>query len=724
MSAHDSDATGRAQEVQSLSSSPASPRSIASLPSPPSSPTPADQISLPDSPNSLASDFPMSSLSSSLYLSGTSSPGLGPQPSVHPTDYGVTRTLVIPSLNVPQFDPGRGDAVGNIKLWVIGAGLADCQAAAESIIREAPLVSEVGEWSFSGDGIATFRASTLSGVHQSIPRSMVHDARWNVHVYVADVSVDSRTQPASMLDSILAAVQTPFMSTDRLLNDSEPSTTSFLPLLTSSTTHLHTAVVYLRSSPSTRHDQLMINELAPYIPVITLPYPPPPHTASSSNHSQHHFSHNHHHNYYPSSADAAATSTFRPHSLAHLRDSLFLNPSVLHHLRTEAGERFLRWRDLSAALRQPDSPTVHPLDVISSRDGILGIGTTTSTTNPMRPFQTRGRAASMSSVGRSSDRSSGGGMLIFGSSQSTVVHHISTPQRPGHSRANLSSSPLGLAGVNEEEDDSEDGYHSAGDEPRQPDWMWDWESRFSRDVREQQKRRSPNSSSNLGAGTTAGGAGGVGQSLTSSTRPTLSTLRTTMGIGAGAGTTGITPRIPLAAATSESTMLELGTELDPPPTLGTLRSYSHLRQRQQQRLHPSMLHHDVSPPRHDAGDERESERGPEHEEYDPLHMRSVARLAVSVIPALIRRYFVPLPLLRPRRQQQQQQRLLTSGSARSRSSTRRHKEKKEEDGQEGGGGGGKLSWGMFGLGVSVGVVLSICIVGIGIELSQLVWNGA
>src|ERR1700733_6342070 len=188
-------------------------------------------------------------------------------------------------------------------------------------------------------------------------------------------SFDALFQPTSMVDSILAAIQEPFTSTDRLLNESEPSTTSFLPLLTSSTTLLHTAVVYLRSSrelwrscpgyqirsltrarfeASTRHDQVIINELSPYIPVITVTMSSLLSDAGSSKVSV--------------TPESAATSTVRPKSLVQLRDSLFLSPSTLHHLRTEAAERFLRWRDLNAALRSPESPTVHPLDVLGSRE--------------------------------------------------------------------------------------------------------------------------------------------------------------------------------------------------------------------------------------------------------------------------------------------------------------------------------------------------------------------
>lgn len=272
--------------------------------------------------------------------------------------------------------------------------------------------------------------------------------------------MDPFTQLSSMIDSILAAIQAPFVSLDRLLNDSEPSTTSFLPLLTSSTTHVHTAVIYLRSSrksnaysihisldltvastASTRHDQTIINELSPYIPLITLSPGSP------------YVTHAHPLTFHPSSssAESAATSTFRPRSLRELRDNLFLNPSTLHHLRTEAAERFLRWRDLNAALRQPDSPTVHPLDIHNSRESPSG--------STSRPQAGRGRANSTSSV-----RSSG---IIFGSSQIAPMQ-----------RAMSGGVRSALAGVDEEED-----------QDHQPDWMWNWESRFSRDVREQQQQQ-------------------------------------------------------------------------------------------------------------------------------------------------------------------------------------------------------------------------------------------
>lgn len=616
--------TARTLEAQTAASETASPRSIASLPSPPSSPKPHnhDENSIPGTPSSFASDLPISSLSSSLFLSGASSPG--PHPPLH--EEASSRTLIIPSLTIPQYDPARGDAVGSVKLWVIGAGLPDCQAAAESIVRDAPLISEIGDWIFNGNGVARLQASTVSSAHQSLPHSLHHN-RWNVEVYVADVSVDSvaqvmilnthyshrsfdsTSQPASTVDSILVAIQEPFTCTDRLLNDSEPSTTSFLPLLTSSTTLLHTAVVYLRSSrelfklcyqitnlthvapkASTRHDQVIINELSPYIPVITMPIPlPHPYGPVLSKAS--------------SSPESATTSTVRPKSLTQLRDNLFLNPSTLHHLRIEAAERFLRWRDLNAALRAPESPTVHPLDVVGSRE---------LPNNASRP-PAHGRVGSASSARPSS--------TIFRTQnmpQSVPAH---TPL-PGTVR-----SPL--LDVEEE---------------HVRDWMWNWESRFSRDVLEQQRRHplSTVSSSSVVAGTSV-------------------------------------TRVPLSVDTSGGAIA------------GPIRPSSAMQNGGRFRSPP--IPHQPSPVRStDCHGDRGGEPG-RHERDDPLHLRSVARIAASILPALLRRYRI----LRPRARRRER---------------RQERERREES----------MSWCMFGFGVSVGVVLSICIVGIGMELSNRIWT--
>lgn len=98
---------------------------------------------------------------------------------------------------------------------------------------------------------------------------------------------------------------------------------------------------------------------------------------------------------------------------------------------------------------------------------------------------------------------------------------------------------------------------------------------------------------------------------------------------------------------------------------------------------------------------RQAGDAPDRAEDDPLHLRSVARLAVSLIPALLRRYTWG----RPRRPSRTRESDAGRGRPRPPVPTRPN---------------GGMSWGMFGLGVSVGVVLSICIVGIGVELTNRV----
>jgi len=306
--------------------------------------------------------------------------------------------------------------------------------------------------------------------------------------------------------------------------------------------------------------------------------------------------------------ESAATSTVRPKSLVQLRDSLFLSPSTLHHLRTEAAERFLRWRDLNAALRSPESPTVHPLDVLGSRELSHNAG------HP----QMR--------------RSAGGTRLSGGALHSQEVPKSVLARTP--LQGTVRSQPRGVADE-----------HNGG-------WMWNWESRFSRDVLDQQQRHP--------------------LPATATSRPPLSSASTT--------------RVPLSVVTSNSAIAELSR-----PT-GTIKNGDQLRS--------PPIPHDPSPVRSAGGREDGEDKSGGREADDPLNLRSVARIAVSLVPALLRRYRI----LRPRPATQ-------THAVRRREG--RHKRERDE---------GIMSWGMFGLGVSVGVMLSICIVGIGVELSNRVWS--
>ena len=157
-----------------------------------------------------------------------------------------------------------------------------------------------------------------------------------------------------------------------------------------------------------------MTELSAHLPVI--PIPVPSSHAPSHTHSRH-----------PSATNTvsissvpAALSSLRPGSLLQLRDSVFHHSTTLEHLRTEAAERFLRWRDLNAALRHFSSPS----------SSILASGAHTVRRRP--------RADTTRSV-------PGGVLEVSGIPPSdTITRDVAN------------------------------------------EWMWNWETRFSRDVHESQ----------------------------------------------------------------------------------------------------------------------------------------------------------------------------------------------------------------------------------------------
>ncbi len=233
---------------------------------------------------------------------------------------------------------------------------------------------------------------------------------------------------------------------------------------------------------------------------------------------------------------SSAISSIRPSSLSQLRDFLFHSPSVLANLRTEAAERFLRWRDLNAALRQ----------LSSSTSSLAGSGT---------------------------------------------IHRRSTA-RGGH----------------------------PDEAPPSNAWMWNWESRFSRDVHD--------AASNFGAENER--EGGVDTLDRTSSSRTVDDLSRRSQRSSGLGSRG------------------------------------------------------CSPP---------------HEHSDPLHFRSLASSILSVIPIL------GLRLFRSGRRSSGSRgppRPTTTPETSSASSSAGRPTK-------------PFSWGLFGLGVSVGAALSLCVVGLGLN---------
>ncbi|KAF8336889.1 uncharacterized protein EI90DRAFT_3044013 [Cantharellus anzutake] len=548
--------------ISTSHSPPRSPHSTASLPSPPSSPNhrDRDQNSMPGSPSSLASDFPLSSLNSSLFLSEESSPVLNPDLSED-----ASRTLIMPSLMLPspsRHDAVAGETIGNVKLWIMGRRSHACRSAAEGILEGPSLVVDVDPWKNTPDNYPILRASTIL----SSPEVR---SRRNIEILLVEIDErDSHTD----LTTILDVIHRPFSAVDRLLNTSEPSSTSFIPLLTSNSTLLYTALIFLWPSTPNEIDVSLVRDLAPHIPIIPIHASTPiPHLSHRRNVAPH-----------PASAitnspfSSLAISTIRPSSLSQLRDLLFHSPSVLTHLRTEAAERFLRWRDLNAALRQLSSSTSSLAASISRHSAIH-----------RRPRSSTTRAALPPSF-----------------SSTTMMN------------------------------DHEDQQHPDSDEHLLPNpWMWNWESRFSRDVRD-----------------------------------AANTLRTDD-----------------PAGTYEEDG-EAGMTLEKASSSRTVGSSS-LRRSNSQRL----------------GNGVPGGRSlylPPHGHSDPLHLRSIAVSVMSVVPMLGLRLF---------------------GFRRSRSNGHRRSTATApapESGPSSSGGRGPTKhfpWGLFGLGVSVGVAISLCVVGLGLN---------
>ncbi|KAF9515972.1 hypothetical protein BS47DRAFT_1341269 [Hydnum rufescens UP504] len=485
---------------------------------------PLSQVSTHSPPNSPR--FPLSSLNSSLFLSEASSPVLHPSLNEDTS----SKTLIIPSLTLPDTrhnnNAGVGEAIGNLRLWVMGRRSLGCKSAAESLVIGTPLVSEVNEWSTSSDGYPVLCASTIPLRDRDPLQSPDRERRRNVEIFVAEY--EEHQEPQIILDSILSVIHQPFSAIDQLLNDSEPSTTSFIPLLTSSSTRLYTGFIFLLSPPSSQMDHTLMTELSAHVPLIPMPVPT---LAPSHVHSRHAPAIN----LGPISSTATALSSLRPGSLLQLRDNIFHTPSTLEHLRTEAAERFLRWRDLNAALRHLSS---------SPSSSMLVSGTHTlrrrPQSDPSRPVP--------------------GGILQVSGIQPT------------------------FPSVKSPSDGSE--------------WMWNWETRFSRDVHDSQMRPEGDKS-------------------------TASYVR---------GDFSGHQRSPESVGGADSTQ-------------------SH---------------------------------------GDPLHLRSVARLAFSLMPALANKYLFRTDASAP-------------GTRNTSSRPRRW----------------GISWAVFGLGVGVGITVSLCIVGLRFGLGIL-----
>lgn len=141
-----------------------------------------------------------------------------------------------------------------------------------------------------------------------------------------------------VVESVLDLIHAQFTPVNALLNPATPPCPTLVNLLSSPYSPFYTALIILTTTSPSHFDTSIAEQLSPHIPVIALPPFP-----SSRRSSQH-------------------LSSFRPADSTSLKSYLFRSPETLASLRTEAADRFLRWREVHRvhnAMTTATPPTFH-----------------------------------------------------------------------------------------------------------------------------------------------------------------------------------------------------------------------------------------------------------------------------------------------------------------------------------------------------------------------------
>ncbi|CAA7268451.1 unnamed protein product [Cyclocybe aegerita] len=354
------------------------------LPSPPDSPNLSPIHSATHSPSiDSVSESSLPSVSSSFFFSSSAagSPGRsrassyphsegGSQPhSDHESKPG--HNLIIPSLTLPSAlrrPTPFGQTLGELRLLVLGAQGAGKSFLTGLLLEDNEDVVEVGTWedweegSGDGDGYGkVLRASTdwaeqkdSFGLERFEPTRNVHIVELPGYGQDADVSLGmfsphppylplpSRflanltddeiiVQATELITRLKHIIETPFHALNNVLHPDTAPSGIVASMLASPTSPLYTALVFLLPSTPTTLDRQIISALSTHIPLIVLPRLHGPHREAP---------------------DPSKLSNFRPSSAVALRNGLFHSPETVQLLRSEAVDRFLRWREVERSVEQ------------------------------------------------------------------------------------------------------------------------------------------------------------------------------------------------------------------------------------------------------------------------------------------------------------------------------------------------------------------------------------
>ncbi|KAF8225741.1 hypothetical protein L208DRAFT_1443326 [Tricholoma matsutake] len=285
----------------------------------PSSPRSSARPSPPDSPSSdSVSSFP--SVSSSFFFSSAAAS----PPHSRPQSDEVrdsTQGLIIPSLTLPaalRRPTPYGQTLGDIKLLVLGSEGAGKNFLTGLLLEDNEDVVDVGQWEDTEYG-RVLRASTDWVEHRDAHGLEKFEPTRNVEIIELPV-YDHTTDVEDLIQTIKSIIQVPFYTVSDILDPSHRPSAVVANLVSSASTPLHTALVFLLPSAPTVVDNLILESLSTQIPIIVLPR--------------------------TNALSRSKLSSFRPASAFALRSGLFHSPETLAALRSEATDRFLRWREV------------------------------------------------------------------------------------------------------------------------------------------------------------------------------------------------------------------------------------------------------------------------------------------------------------------------------------------------------------------------------------------
>ncbi|KAJ3569454.1 hypothetical protein NP233_g5036 [Leucocoprinus birnbaumii] len=311
------------QHSASISASAANSPPSSALPSPPDSPS-SDSVS----------SFP--SVSSSFFFSSAAASPPHPPHSEH-----LTEGLIIPSLTLPtalRRPTAYGKSIGDLRLLMLGSRGAGKTFLTSLLLEDNDAVVEVGNWEETEYGKVLY-ASTDWIEHSDAHGLEKYEPTRNIEILELP-GYHETSDGAELADRIMAVLHSPFRSLSDVLNPVKSPSSLVANLLSSSATPLFTAMIFLLPSAPTSLDRLLINQLGTQIPLVILPRLQSHSTPDST----------------PITNDKL--SAFRPSTAVALRSGLFSSPETLALLRSEATDRFLRWREVERTVSHIHQPHV------------------------------------------------------------------------------------------------------------------------------------------------------------------------------------------------------------------------------------------------------------------------------------------------------------------------------------------------------------------------------